>query len=111
MMDSISSPQPTRMANRSIERGISSGQANASPRAAEAGQVVQGASREQIEAAPRNKPAITPLADISLKFEIDAETNDITILILDRASQQVVRTIPPEEMAEMDPGELLQLFV
>jgi len=42
---------------------------------------------------------------------IDAETKDVTILILDRASRKVVRTIPPEEMAELDPGELLQLFV
>ena len=48
--------------------------------------------------------------DVTLRFEIDSQTHDVTILILDKASQKVVRTIPPEEMARMDPGELLQLF-
>jgi uncharacterized FlaG/YvyC family protein len=50
------------------------------------------------------------LADVSLKFMINADTKDVTILILDRASHKVVRTIPPEDMNRMDPGELLQLF-
>ncbi|MFZ5808685.1 MAG: flagellar protein FlaG [Chloroflexota bacterium] len=54
--------------------------------------------------------ASRPLGDVSLKFEIDNQTHDVTILILDKASRQVVRTIPPDEMARMDPGELLQLF-
>jgi uncharacterized FlaG/YvyC family protein len=51
-----------------------------------------------------------PLGDVSLKFEIDRKTHDVTILILDRSTRQVVRTIPPDEMSKMDPGELLQLF-
>ncbi|PWH19895.1 MAG: hypothetical protein DDG59_01655 [Anaerolineae bacterium] len=51
-----------------------------------------------------------PFGDVTLRFEIDSQTHDVTILILDKASQRVVRTIPPEEMARMDPGELLQLF-
>ncbi|RCK71988.1 MAG: hypothetical protein ANABAC_2242 [Anaerolineae bacterium] len=51
-----------------------------------------------------------PFGDVTLRFEIDSQTHDVTILILDKASQKVVRTIPPEEMARMDPGELLQLF-
>ncbi len=51
-----------------------------------------------------------PFGDVTLRFEIDSQTHDVTILILDKASRQVVRTIPPEEMARMNPGELLQLF-
>jgi uncharacterized FlaG/YvyC family protein len=51
-----------------------------------------------------------PLGDVSLKFEVDEHTHDVTILILDRSSHEVVRTIPPEEMSSMDPGDLLQLF-
>lgn len=49
--------------------------------------------------------------DVSLKFRIDAKTNDVTILVLDRANQKVVRTIPPEELNKLDPGELLEMFV
>jgi uncharacterized FlaG/YvyC family protein len=57
-----------------------------------------------------NGKGMRPLGDVTLRFEIDSQTHDVTILILDRASQKVVRTIPPEEMARLDPGELLQLF-
>ncbi|MCX8062362.1 MAG: flagellar protein FlaG [Anaerolineales bacterium] len=57
-----------------------------------------------------NGKGTRPLGDVTLRFEIDSQTHDVTILILDKASRQVVRTIPPEEMARMDPGELLQLF-
>jgi uncharacterized FlaG/YvyC family protein len=52
-----------------------------------------------------------PLGEVSLKFEIDSKTHDVTILLLDRVSQRVVRTIPPDEIAKLNPGELLQLFV
>lgn len=51
-----------------------------------------------------------PLGEVTLRFEIDSQTHDVTILILDKASRKVVRTIPPEEMARISPGELLQLF-
>jgi len=57
-----------------------------------------------------NGKGTRPFGDVTLRFEIDSQTHDVTILILDKASQKVVRTIPPEEMARMDPGELLQLF-
>ena len=63
-------------------------------------------------AEPRpDKPAPqNPMVDISLKFQVDPQTNDVTILILNRASRQVVRTIPPEDMTKMGPGEIVQLF-
>jgi uncharacterized FlaG/YvyC family protein len=48
--------------------------------------------------------------DVNLKFMVDADTKNVTILVVDRSSKEVVRTIPPEEMSRLDPGELLQLF-
>lgn len=57
-----------------------------------------------------NGKGTRPFTDVTLRFEIDSQTHDVTILILDKASQKVVRTIPPDEMERMDPGELLQLF-
>jgi uncharacterized FlaG/YvyC family protein len=56
-----------------------------------------------------DKPALNA-GDVSLEFKIDSESQDVTILILDRTSRKVVRTIPPEEMSNLDPGELVQLF-
>ncbi len=49
-----------------------------------------------------------PLTD--LKFKIDEKTKDVTILILDRETRKVVRSIPPEEISKLEPGELLELF-
>jgi len=70
--------------------------------------------QEKTERSGKNSPTEaagnSSLKDVSLKFQIDDQTNDVTILILDRSSRRVVRTIPPEEMNKMDPGELLQLF-
>lgn len=51
-----------------------------------------------------------PMADFSLEFQVDDSTNDVTVFILDRTSHEVVRTIPPEELNNLNPGDLLQLF-
>jgi uncharacterized FlaG/YvyC family protein len=50
------------------------------------------------------------LSNIRLKFRVNDETNEITILVLDQASKEVIRTIPADEMAKMHPGDLLNLF-
>jgi uncharacterized FlaG/YvyC family protein len=41
---------------------------------------------------------------------VDAQTRDVTVLILDRASQKVIRTIPSDEMANLNEGDILELF-
>lgn len=57
-----------------------------------------------------NEKYAKPLGDVSLKFKIDEDTHDVTVFIVDNESKKVVRTIPPEEMAKINAGELLQLF-
>lgn len=51
-----------------------------------------------------------PIANFSLEFQVDDTTNDVTIYVVDRASHEVVRTIPPEELNNLNPGDLLQMF-
>ncbi|MGB9521206.1 MAG: flagellar protein FlaG [Anaerolineales bacterium] len=63
---------------------------------------------EQIKAL--NERFAKPLGDVSLKFRIDEDTHDVTVYIIDNSSKKVVRTIPPQEMAKINAGELLQLF-
>ena len=72
----------------------------------------QAESKAQERSAVEQKSAKTanPMTDVSLKFRVDAKTNEVSILILDRASHKVLRTIPPDEMNRMNPGELLELF-
>jgi uncharacterized FlaG/YvyC family protein len=53
---------------------------------------------------------VNPLADFTLEFQVDESSKDVTVYILDRASKEVVRTIPPEELNNLNPGDLLQLF-
>jgi uncharacterized FlaG/YvyC family protein len=66
-------------------------------------------SKNNVEVQPDKKTS-NPLLDTSLKFMVNAETKSVTLLILDRASHKVVRTIPPEDMNKLDPGEVLNLF-
>ncbi len=67
------------------------------------------------EAAPETKTEDTPRQpathpDISLRFQVDEETQDVTLLILDKNTREVIRSIPPDEMNKIGPGELLELF-
>ena len=54
--------------------------------------------------------SIGSLSNISLQFKIDSKTNVITVLILDKASRKVIRTIPPDELADLRQGDLVELF-
>ena len=66
--------------------------------------------QDRSSAEQKGAKAANSMTDVSLKFRVDAKTNEVSILILDRASRKVLRTIPPDEMNRMNPGELLELF-
>jgi len=45
------------------------------------------------------KPAVSqakPFASTRLQFRMDEKTNEVTIMIVDKASDKVIRTIPPK---------------
>jgi uncharacterized FlaG/YvyC family protein len=48
--------------------------------------------------------------DTTLKFQIDDETNEITVLIVDRASEKVLHTIPADAIKNIPAGKLMQYF-
>lgn len=50
------------------------------------------------------------MGDIYLKFQLD-ENNDLTIFMLDKERQTIIRTIPADEIARMSAGELIELFI
>jgi uncharacterized FlaG/YvyC family protein len=52
---------------------------------------------------------LTPV-NTSLKFQIDDETNEITVLIVDRATDKVLHTIPAEAIKNLPAGNLMQYF-
>lgn len=43
-----------------------------------------------------------------LQFRVDDKTNDITIMIMDRETDKVIRTIPPEAIKDIPVGQLME---
>ncbi|MCX8025132.1 MAG: flagellar protein FlaG, partial [Thermanaerothrix sp.] len=50
-------------------------------------------------------------AEIALRFQVDPQTHQVTVFVLDKTHRHVIRTIPPEEMARLRAGEIIDLFV
>ncbi len=48
--------------------------------------------------------------DTFLRFMVDEKSNDITVYVVDRASQRVMRSIPPNEVNNLKAGDLLKLM-
>lgn len=83
--------------------------------AAETGAPTRAAAQPKAEKAAEKETQATPglpvtKSDILLRFHIDEETNDITVYLVDRATKQVVRSIPPNEVQKLRAGDLLKLF-
>ncbi len=51
------------------------------------------------------------LSNISIHFNVDDETNRLIVVVTERASGRVIRTIPANELEKMQAGELLKLAV
>ena len=58
--------------------------------------------------AVQNSP-VSGAGKTKLKFQVDRDSNEVTVLILDAKSHEVIRTVPPEELAELTPGDLMDL--
>jgi uncharacterized FlaG/YvyC family protein len=43
-----------------------------------------------------------------LQFRIDDKTNDVTIMIMDKDTDKVIRTIPPEAIKDIPTGQLME---
>jgi len=56
----------------------------------------------------KTSPAASAYAQTRLQFQVDSKTNDIIILIRDKNSDKVVRTIPAEAIKDIPPGQILQ---
>ncbi len=57
---------------------------------------------------PKQSPVLS--SEVRLKFIVDENTHAITILVVDRASKKVIRSIPPEEMGQFQQGDIFDYF-
>jgi hypothetical protein len=62
---------------------------------------------EPIEAEP---PPQARRSDVVLRFNVDRDTREVTVYVMDRASRQVLRTIPPDELNKLNAGDLIELL-
>jgi hypothetical protein len=68
--------------------------------------------RDQSDSArPADKAVTDGLHSFSLRFSIDPATHDVTVLIVDPSTRRVVRSVPPEVLAKMTEGELVELRI
>lgn len=90
----------------------------AGPVQVEASSPVESSSAVQSvpqEKRPEQKAAETTTApvlngDVRLKFIVDSKTNDVTVLVLDKSSRQIIRTIPNDELKNLTRGDLVTVF-
>jgi len=47
---------------------------------------------------PARPPAVAPLPDVGLVFEISPESGDLVVKVVDRRGGRILRQIPPEEV-------------
>lgn len=45
--------------------------------------------------------------ETNLKFQVDSETHQVTVMIMDKESNKVISTIPPDKIKDVPPGDLL----
>ena len=43
-----------------------------------------------------------------LQFRVDEKNKDVTIMIMDKATDKVIRTIPPEAIKDIPVGQLME---
>lgn len=79
-----------------------------SAKPAEAQQVEESKVSEAKTSETKSTPVKT--SDVQLRFIVNGETNDITVLVVDRENQKIIRAIPPEELNQFNQGDLLSLF-
>jgi uncharacterized FlaG/YvyC family protein len=54
---------------------------------------------------------VSMAADTSLRFVVNGETKEVSVLVVDRQTHKVLFTIPTEAIKELLPGDLVQYSV
>jgi uncharacterized FlaG/YvyC family protein len=72
--------------------------------------VEQAQAKPNATPTPASKASSTSPLDINLRFRVDQKTKDVTVFMLNQATHEVIRTIPPSELAKLKPGDLVNLF-
>ncbi len=82
---------------------------------AEADGVTSGAGRkaeeERAQTTERKSEAANEAArNLALRFRVDPDTHNVTVLLVDQTTKRVVRSVPPEDLQKLNNGDLVQLL-
>lgn len=47
----------------------------------------------------------------ALRFQVNPETNDLLVMVVDRETNKVINTIPPEAIKDIPVGDLMQYSI
>jgi len=57
--------------------------------------------KQDVEEEVRKNNEIFKVLDVGIRFEVDDETKDVIVKVVDEASGKIIRQIPPEEVLKM----------
>jgi uncharacterized FlaG/YvyC family protein len=49
------------------------------------------------------------MSNVSIHFQVDDETGQLTVFLIDKTSRRVIRSIPASELNKLQAGDLLRL--
>lgn len=83
--------------------------AAAYPKAADGPGGKPSPAAEKPQAEPKETAGLANMANVRLEFRVNEKTNDVTVVIYDKTTDHVVRTIPQEEMKNLRSGDLVRM--
>jgi uncharacterized FlaG/YvyC family protein len=94
------------------------GQENVRPAAAQA-QTARPKEAVQAERTQPKEPAqpdkarvdlpLKAMTDVQLRYKVNPDTKELTVLVIDKSNHKVIRTIPSSELKNFKEGDLLEL--
>lgn len=104
---------PSLPAKPESSRPAAETQATGAPPKARAPESASPPKASESAAAPRATSLRIPPSsslNVDVLFRVDEQTQARTVIMVNRATKEVVRTIPPEELEKLTPGDLLTLL-
>jgi uncharacterized FlaG/YvyC family protein len=62
------------------------------------------------DTSPAVQYAANSMVNTRLHFQVDPSSHEVTVYVLDRDTEEVIRTIPPEEVNELTRGSLVEIL-
>lgn len=69
------------------------------------------AARPAPEKLAPEQSAANSMREVTLRYKVDPDTQAVSLLIIDRQSRKVIRTVPAEELAQLGVNQIFEGLV